>query len=137
MKTKVYLAAPWFTEKQEEVYNKVVAELRKNKTYELLLPRDFVIEDGHDIPNPEWALMVFNHDKHLLDMADVVYAIDWGFNSDAGTAWEIGYACAKNKPVVVVRPREVKLASLMIAGGSIATVTEKLHYRAFGTTEYK
>lgn len=137
MKTKVYLAAPWFTEKQEEVYNQVVAELRKNEAFELLLPRDFVMENGYDISNAEWALAVYIHDKHLLDMANLVYAIDWGFNSDAGTAWEIGYACAKDKPVVIVRPREVELASLMIAGGSMATVNENLHFRAFGDTEYK
>lgn len=137
MKTKVYLAAPWFTEKQEAIYNRVVKQLRENKAFELLLPRDFVMEGGHALPNPEWALAVYSHDKYLLDKADVVYAIDWGFNSDAGTAWEIGYACAKNKPVIIVRPREVDLASLMIAGGSMATVDEDLHFRAFAAVEYK
>ena len=137
MKTKVYLAAPWFTEKQEEVYNKVVRQLRRNQMFELLLPRDFVMKDGPALPNDEWALAVYAHDKQLLDKADFVYAIDWGFNSDAGTAWEIGYACAKNKPVIIVRPREVDLASLMIAGGSLATLDEDLHFRAFAAVEYK
>lgn len=136
-KTKVYLAAPWFTEKQEEIYNKVVRQLRRNPMFELLLPRDFVMEDGHAMPNDEWALAVYNHDKSLLDKADFVYAIDWGFNSDAGTAWEIGYACAKNKPVIIVRPREVDVASLMIAGGSLVTMDEELHFRAFASVEYK
>lgn len=137
MKTKVYLAAPWFTKKQEEVYNKVVRQLRRNSAFELLLPRDFIMENGYDLSNAEWALLVYNHDKSLLDKADIVYAIDWGFNSDAGTAWEIGYACAKDKPVIVVRPREVDLASLMVAGGSMATVDEELHFRAFAAVEYK
>jgi nucleoside deoxyribosyltransferase len=137
MKTKVYLAAPWFTEKQEEIYNKVVRGLRTVERFELLLPRDFVVEDGNDISNALWAQMVFEHDRNLIDRCDVVYAIDWGFESDAGTAWEIGYAHAKNIPIVIVRPREVKRASLMVGGCCMATVDETLHYMEFGKTEYK
>lgn len=136
-KTKVYLAAPWFSEKQEKIYNKVVRGLRATERFELLLPRDFVVEDGNNISNALWAQMVFEHDRNLIDHCDVLYAIDWGFESDAGTAWEVGYAHAKNIPIVIVRPREVKRASLMVGGCCMATVDETLHYMEFGKTEYK
>lgn len=137
MKKKIYLAAPWFSPKQAAIYNQVVENLRANPNYELMLPRDFVMEDGYAMDNFDWACHVFEHDTMLLDMADIVYGIDWGFESDAGTAWELGYAYAKGVPVVIVRPQEVKLASLMLMGGSIAAVDEKLEYQPMCSVEYK
>lgn len=42
----------------------------------------------------------FNKDKDMIDWCDIVVAVlNWeGIGS--GTAWEIGYAYAKNKPII-------------------------------------
>ena len=63
MKQKVDLAAPWFSPKQAAIYNQVVEKLRTNPNYELMLPRDFVMEDGYAMDNFDWACHVFEHDS--------------------------------------------------------------------------
>ena len=44
-----------------------------------------------------------NRDRAAIDACDVVVALLDGMQVDDGTAWEIGYAYARNKPVVGVR----------------------------------
>ena len=60
-----------------------------------------------------------NKDIEAIEKCDVVVAIDWGLYGDCGTAWEIGYAWAKDKHLLVVVPDEVLASkhSLMVANG--------------------
>ena len=44
--------------------------------------------------------MIYEQDLQGLEQADVVAAILDGPDVDSGTAFEIGYACAKGKPVI-------------------------------------
>ena len=134
---KIYLAAPRFSPKQIEIYNQVVENLRANPNHELLLPRDIVMEDDCATNTFTYIYHAFAHEIELINRADIVYGIDWGAESDANTAWKLGYAHARDIPVVIVRPQEVKLSSLMVAGGSIAAVNEKLEYQPIDSVNYK
>jgi nucleoside 2-deoxyribosyltransferase len=41
--------------------------------------------------------------KQALDACDIVVAVIDGADADSGTAWEMGYAFAKGKPVIALR----------------------------------
>jgi nucleoside 2-deoxyribosyltransferase len=43
---------------------------------------------------------VYERDLEKLEEADVIVAVLNGPDVDSGTAFEVGYACAKGKPVV-------------------------------------
>ena len=47
---------------------------------------------------------VFEEDHKRLDVADLVVCISYGYKSDDGAAWEVGYAQAKGKEVWLVAP---------------------------------
>lgn len=137
MKKNIYLAAPRFSPKQIVIYNQVAENLRAIPGYELMPPHDSVMEDGCATNTFTYISHMFTHEIELLNKADIVYGIDWSLESDANTAWKLGYAYAQGIPVVIVRPQEVKLSSLMVAGGNIAVVDEKLDYRTIDSADYK
>ncbi|HAV91223.1 MAG TPA: nucleoside 2-deoxyribosyltransferase, partial [Eubacterium sp.] len=60
-------------------------------------------------------------DVRGIDACDVVVALYYGGYSDSGTAWEIGYAHASHKPVVVVQLGED--SNLMIHEGCHTNLT--------------
>ena len=49
-----------------------------------------------------WREATFNSDVSNIDSADIVVAIANGNYMDSGTAWEIGYAYANKKPIILV-----------------------------------
>ena len=51
----------------------------------------------------EAGALIFRNDRSLLDRADLVVAILDGSDVDSGTAWEIGYAYARGKPIIGIR----------------------------------
>ena len=99
MKRKFYLASPFFNEDEIKIYNEVIAILRKNKNIDLFVPREHEFEDGHNMPNNVWGKEVFLVDKNAIDESEVVIVLNFGMYSDSGTAWEAGYAYAKEKVV--------------------------------------
>lgn len=103
-KIKAYLAAPFFKEDELEVYHKVISFLREVKKYELYVPMEHSIPNAWDMSNAEWAKAVFDEDVKAIDKAEIVFVINFGMYSDSGTAWEAGYAYAKNKKVVMIAP---------------------------------
>lgn len=99
--TKIYLAAPFFNKYEKNIMMRVLKVLRASG-YEVFAPYEMVIDDAWEMPNDEWGNRVFNADiDHLLD-ADIVVAINYGLYSDSGTAFEIGVAFAKCKPIYTV-----------------------------------
>ena len=113
----VYLAGPWFTPEQEEVYNRVKNTLRAVfGAHAVYVPREHTIENGNDIPNHVWGQMVFIDDYEAIRKCDFVYASDWGFTADSGTAWEVGAAYALGKSVNLIKPDSVGVMSLMMLG---------------------
>lgn len=92
---KAYIAGPLLTEENQkklEQIDKICKELGINT---FLPHRDVgVYQTGQD------SKPFFKADKEPLDSCDIIIAVlDWkGIGS--GTAWEIGYAYAKNIPII-------------------------------------
>ena len=119
---KVYLASPLFTDKQKYRINNIVQFLRKEKKQEVFSPMELTIPDAWEISNKEWARKVYLHDVKELYNANVVVAIYDGMDSDTGTAWEIGYAAALGKDIIVLCPNIEDKQSLMIVNGATITM---------------
>jgi nucleoside 2-deoxyribosyltransferase/predicted secreted protein len=96
----VYLAAPLFSE-AERAYNLSIAGHLRNNFFDVYLPQ----EAGDDSParNKEEQVRIFSENLKALENADIIVAIIDGADADSGTAWEMGYAYAHNKPVIAVR----------------------------------
>lgn len=99
--TRIYLAAPLFSE-AERAYNFLVGEELKSLGFDVFLPQS-VEKNGEQILTKEKMSEIFRKDITEIDKSDIVVAICEGTDVDSGTAWEIGYAYAKNKPVFSLR----------------------------------
>jgi nucleoside 2-deoxyribosyltransferase/predicted secreted protein len=97
---RVYLAAPLFSE-AERSYNTMLADLLRQHAFEVYVPQD-TGDDSHSRDLTEHGRMFRSH-VEALDKADAVVAVIDGADADSGTAWEMGYAAAKNKPVFALR----------------------------------
>lgn len=108
-----YLAGPWFTEKEEEIHNKIVAMLQndllvRTRDVDIVNPREYKVPHGDKLTNSEWGYEVYSHDLSCIAHCDTVFAILFGQYMDSGTAMEVGYARAKGCRVVgiLVNPEE-------------------------------
>lgn len=97
---RIYLAAPLFSE-AERAYNAALAELLRQHMFEVYVPQD-VGDDSH-IRDRNDHRRIFESNRQALLDADAVVAIIDGADADSGTAWEMGYATALNKPVFALR----------------------------------
>lgn len=105
----IYLAGGWFNPLQEKILKDSFSSLLKNTTvahvhvpllhqYQGSNP----IVDGEFNPDQEWATATFDDDVNAIDNADIVVALLDAKDQDTGTIWEMGYAYATHKPVVVL-----------------------------------
>lgn len=123
--TKIYLAGPFFKEKEREFVEEIARQLRCSG-HEVYVPMEHKIENGENLPNHEWARKVFEQDIKAIDECDKVIAIYSSLYSDTGTAWECGYAYAKGKEVFINVCKEESdskntiknIKSLMVINGS-------------------
>jgi len=124
-KLKVYLAAPLFglTERRT---NRAVADALKRQLpeIEVLLPQDF---KNHERFNDSRTFgVIYKACVDAISASDVLIAWLDGCDSDSGTCFEIGYACAKGIPVVGVRTdyraNQEKGLNLMLSRGCAALV---------------
>lgn len=97
---RVYLAAPLFSQ-AERTYNATLADLLKQHLFEVFLPQE--AGDDIDTRTKRDQGEIFSKNINDLDKADIVVAVIDGADADSGTAWEMGYAYAHNKPVIAVR----------------------------------
>ncbi|MCO0831548.1 nucleoside 2-deoxyribosyltransferase [Fructobacillus sp. W13] len=116
MAKKVYLAGPFFSEKQvDEVarLEKVLAD--HPQVGDVFSPRQHQHEE-FEMFSPEWQVAAYNSDVQAIDDCDVMIALsDFdGADADSGTAWEVGYAYAKDIPVIIIKEDDVTL-NLMLA----------------------
>lgn len=98
MKT-VYLAAPLFSEAECDFNRKLRDELI-SAGFTVFLPQ----EDSNnvkDILNRQ--KIIFNKNLKGIENSDIIVAVIDGADVDSGTAWEIGFAFAKAKPVLGLR----------------------------------
>ena len=127
---RFYIASPFF--KEENRKNVIFAtELLRKMGHTVYLPLEHKILNAWDYPNYEWGRMVFENDINAINNSDIVVVLSYGRESTAGTNWEAGYAYGIDKPVIVVEMPGVKLMSLMLANGRVATlkgITELKEY---------
>ena len=111
---KIYLSSPFFNE--EEISNmRKTQEILQKRGFDLVVPMDIIIPNTKEV---EWAKKIFEADKQGIDDSDIVVLLYYGLYSDSGTAWECGYAFAKNKPVVVVHCNHTQKNNLMVVFGA-------------------
>ena len=91
---KLYFAAPLFTT-AERAWNAEIAAAARAAGHEVFLPQEQ--EPGLDGP------AIFSTDVGGIDWADGLLAVMDGPDPDSGTSWEVGYAFAARKPIVLVR----------------------------------
>lgn len=104
-KVKVYLAGPFF-----DLAQIWMVEQARINLHEIGLE---VFSPYHDIGLGS-AQDVALKDLEALDKCDLVFAIADG--ADTGTIFEVGYAIAKSKPVIVFCQRESEESLKMISG---------------------
>lgn len=115
---RIYLAGPFFSDKQIERISKVEKALTTNPTAGFVFsPR--LSDENDDTENagsPEWAKAIFTKDVAEVDKCDVVVAIaDFEHaNLDSGTAFELGYAYHSNKPIILLQELDEQL-NLMVS----------------------
>lgn len=114
---KIYLASPFFSEEERGIMERVLFRLR-SLGYEVYAPYEHIVDKAWEKPNPLWAREIFHDDRDAINEADWVYVIDFGMNSDTGTAWECGYAYAKGKYVFHILAGNTNTYSLMMCNGS-------------------
>lgn len=99
---RIYQAGPLFS----------AAEIRWHKDFKQQLaaagyvvqwPGDFFTQQEIDAWGADASIRIMERDRAAIDACDVVVALLDGAQVDDGTAWEIGYAYAKGKPVIGIR----------------------------------
>ena len=97
---RVYLAAPLFSD-AERTYNASLASLLEKNLFDVHLPQE--AGDDTDMRGKCAQERIFSENKKGIEEADFVVAVIDGADADSGTAWEMGYAYAMNKPVIAIR----------------------------------
>lgn len=115
---RVYLASPFFNEKELEIVNRV-EDILKEKRLNFFSPMRNQMEHL-EAGSRHWSIETFTNDVKFIDWAEVVVAIYHGNYSDSGTAWELGYAYGTQKPVIVVHVGED--SNLMVHEGAHANL---------------
>lgn len=110
---KIYLASPFFNQKQRENVEQV-ASVYRGLGYEVFVPMEHTIPNAWDLPNHQWANAVFRTDVNAIQECDIVVAIVYGMEDDAGTSWEIGYAYGINKPVNLLLMNETTYSLMVV-----------------------
>lgn len=91
-----YVAGPLFDEGERWRMEQLDA-LVASCGFETFLPhRDGPPKTAHNVRE------IFLGDRDAIDRSDLVVANLNGVITDDGTAWEIGYACAKGVPVIAI-----------------------------------
>ncbi|MFW6116930.1 MAG: nucleoside 2-deoxyribosyltransferase [bacterium] len=99
---RVYIAGPLFCQAEREFLERLVARLSEaaglDARYDFYLPhRDG--EKAEDVQEPGY---VFQRNLTHLEMAELVVGVLDGQDVDSGTAIELGYAYAKDKPILAL-----------------------------------
>ena len=117
---KIYLASPFFNEKELENV-KIAEKILTERGFSLFSPRLNEVRTDENTQQSWWSKETFMNDKKFIDWADVVVMLYYGGYSKSGTAWECGYAYGTNTPVVVVQLGED--SNLMVHEGCHSNIT--------------
>ena len=127
---KVYLASPFFNEKENKIYESVIDSLR-NDRHDVFVPKEHEIPNAWALPNAVWGENVFAVDILGIQKCDVVVVLNFGMYSDSGTAWECGYAYALGKKVINVLCGDDDTYSLMMLNGCNTYINLEDFYNCF------
>lgn len=116
---RVYLASPFFNEKELDYYEKVL-KILESKDLKVYAPLKNEISRENKTKE-QWAKQIFSKDIEEIKKADIVVMLFYGMYSDSGTAWECGYAFANNKPIIVVHLHDGK-SNCMVNCGSYSNL---------------
>ncbi len=95
----VYLAAPLFSGAELDFNRKLRDEI-KMAGFKVFLPQ----EDSNNIKDERTRQkIIFVKNEAAIQNSDIIVAVLDGTDVDSGTAWEIGYAYARGKPVLGLR----------------------------------
>ncbi|MDI6642712.1 MAG: nucleoside 2-deoxyribosyltransferase [Candidatus Hodarchaeaceae archaeon] len=98
---KIFIAGPLFSQAEREFNLKVDQFLKKHGFETFLSQRDVGLLWEHVRKRGRRACrVIYKGDLRGLEEADAVVAILDGPDVDSGTAFEVGYACARGKPVI-------------------------------------
>lgn len=86
----------------------------KNRGFEIYNPSKLKIPNAWDYSMWDWGKMVFDADRAEIDTSDMVVFISYGKENNAGSVWEVGYAYAKNIPVIMISMNKDCPESLML-----------------------
>ncbi len=100
-KKMIYLAGPLFTHAELE-FNRRLKDMFLKKGFSVFLPQEDA-EDAASERERQNQECIFQKCVEGVDSADIVVAVLDGVDVDSGTAWEIGYAYARGKPVIGLR----------------------------------
>lgn len=129
---KIYLASSLHTDELKKRITNVVEYLRE-KGHSVYSPMELKIPNAWDLPNQEWAKKVYDNDIEELTNADMIVCIYNGFNfaGGTGTAWELGFAKAMNKDVIVLCTDIKSKQSLMIVNSGIIVMPYEEYKKAW------
>ncbi len=95
----VYLAAPLFSEAELD-FNRMLRDEIKSSGFNVFLPQ----EDSNNVKDrDDRQRIIFSKNEAAIDKSDIIVAVIDGADVDSGTAWEIGYAYARGKPILGLR----------------------------------
>jgi len=115
---RVYLASPFFNDKEIE-YLEQVEKILNEKGLKVFSP--FRHPVAAEMGSRQWSIETFMDDIKHIKWAEIIVGIYHGNYSDSGTAWELGYAYATDKPVILVHVGTN--SNLMVHEGSHANIT--------------
>ncbi len=98
---KIFIAGPLFSQAERE-FNLKLDEFLRGHGFGTFLPQRDVGQLWKKIHRrgQKAYRKIYEDDLCGLEGADVVVAVLDGQDVDSGTAFEVGYACAKGKPVI-------------------------------------
>lgn len=79
------------------------------------MPHTYKMPNAWDLSLEEWSKRVYENDKSEIDKADLLLFLSYGKENNAGSVWEVGYAFAKNKKIIMLRMSD-DVESIMLFG---------------------
>ena len=111
----VYFCAGWFTDKQNQAYEKAMEAIKANPTVDVensYVPLQHqykglrVDEHPELLEDREWSMATYNGDRVGVSTSDMLLAVYIPEEEDVGMGVELGMAQALGKYITVVIPDE-------------------------------
>ena len=125
---KVYIAGPLFNS-HEKHYLEKISQVLEDNGFDCFLPhRDQIGISEKELENPIMTAAtkekIFNNDLTALEDSDLTVALLTGLDIESGTAAELGFSYANNKPVIAITASERRFRNLFVEGMISKTIDE-------------